>query len=194
MCHCQGKAIENDPLVIVRAIPAPKKPWPKVVDDKSYRPLAGIRVVDWSRAVAAPTISKILAVLGADVIRVSWNGVSDLAMALLDMNTGKRDVCINLKTDEGKAQFREIIKDADVLVDGHRPKALEKHGFHSDSLREINPSLIYVRENCYGWKGPWSHRSGWQHIADAVTGLTWTQGRYFGLDEPVLPLLRKFKL
>jgi len=83
------------------------------------------------------------------------------------------------------------LKDADVLVDGYRPKALEKLGFSSASLREINPSLIYVRECCYGFKGPWAHRSGWQQIADCLVGLSWLQGKFMGLNEPIVPLLRK---
>jgi hypothetical protein len=190
----KGQAMAKEPMGVITPIAAPRKPWPKVTEDGSYKPLAGIRVIDWARAVAAPSISRILASLGADVVRVSYDGVTDLALSLVDLSAGKRDVCINLRTDEGKAQFRELVKDADVLVDGHRPNALAKHGFYSSSLREINPSLIYVRECCYGWSGEWSHRPGWQHIADAVSGLTWLEGKFFGLDEPVMPILRKFYL
>ena len=147
--------------------------------------------MEFARAVAGPTISKMLALLGADVIRVSFDQIPDTSMGLLDTSTGKRDVCINLNMEEGKAKFRHLLKDADVLVDGFRPGVLERKGFHSTVLREVNPSLIYVRENCYGWAGPWAHRSGWQHIADSVTGLCALQGAFFGLKEPVCPLLRK---
>lgn len=144
-----------------------------------------------SRAVAAPTISKVLAALGADVIKVSCPSLPDTGMTLVDVNAGKRDVSIDLKTEEGKALFRTIIKDADVLVDGYRPHAIEKLGFDSKSLRQLNPSLICVREDCYGYNGPWAHRSGWQQIADCTVGIAIMMGKFLGLDEPVQPLLRK---
>lgn len=112
-------------------------------------------------------------------------------MTLVDVNAGKRDVSIDLKTEEGKALFRTIIRDADVLVDGYRPHAIEKLGFASKSLRDLNPSLIYVREDCYGYNGPWAHRSGWQQIADCTVGLAMMTGEFLGLNEPIQPLLRK---
>lgn len=85
----------------------------------------------------------------------------------------------------------EIIRDADVFIDGYRPHTIAKLGFDADTLRKSNPSLIYVRENCYGWKGPLSYRSGWQQIADCFSGHSWMQGKFLGLNEPVVPLLRK---
>ncbi|KAH8661740.1 caib baif family enzyme [Ilyonectria robusta] len=164
-----GKIAAQEPIAGVEELPAPQKPWPYPTHESDFRPLDGIRVVDLSRAVAAPTVSKVLAALGADVI--------------------KRDVSIDLKTEEGKALFRTIIRDADVLVDGYRPHAIEKLGFASKSLRDLNPSLIYVREDCYGYNGPWAHRSGWQQIADCTVGLAMMTGEFLGLNEPIQPLL-----
>jgi crotonobetainyl-CoA:carnitine CoA-transferase CaiB-like acyl-CoA transferase len=180
----------EEPLATITPIKGLQKSWP-IITNSDYRPLAGIRVVDLSRVIAAPTVCKLLAILGADVIKISFHGLPDFAMGLVDLNTGKRDVDIDLKTEDGRRLFEKIIKDADVLVDGYRPKALEKLGFPSARLREINQSLIYLRENCYGWKGPWSHRSGWQQISDCVVGLSWVQGKFLGLNEPVVPILRK---
>ncbi|TVY20061.1 Succinyl-CoA--L-malate CoA-transferase alpha subunit [Lachnellula arida] len=186
--HPHTKILEKEPMVTLVPHTAPKKPWPSV-GGTDYRPLAGIRVVDHTRAVAGPTVSKLLAVLGADVIKVSYTGIPDTSVCLLDINTGKRDVDINLKTEEGKAVLRKIIEGADVFIDGYRPHSIAKLGFDADSVRKVNPSLIYVRENCYGWKGPLSYRTGWQQIADCFAGLSWMQGEFLGLDEPVVPLL-----
>jgi crotonobetainyl-CoA:carnitine CoA-transferase CaiB-like acyl-CoA transferase len=186
--HPHTKVIEKEPVASITALKAPKKPWPKVTST-DYRPLAGIRVVDLTRAVAGPTVTKLLAVLGADVIKIGSTTIPDVYMCLPDINTGKRDVDINLKTPEGKAAFMKIVKDADVLVDGYRPHALAKLGFDSVSLRETNPSLIFSRENCYGHIGPLAYRSGWQQIADCFAGLSWMQGEFLGLNEPVIPLL-----
>lgn len=193
-CHTdpiQGKAIGDEPLYTSTRINAPRKAWPSVKSD-GYRPLAGIKVVDFSRVIAAPAASKLLAVLGADVIKVSHKALPDIDILLLDMNTGKRDVNLNLKTEAGKQKFTELVASADILIDGFRPAAFERLGFNSKTLREINPSLIYMRENCYGFKGPEAYRSGWQQISDCLVGLAWLQGKFLGLNEPVVPLLRKY--
>ncbi|KAL4925336.1 CoA-transferase family III domain-containing protein [Aspergillus undulatus] len=169
-----GKIMAKEPLYTLKPRPSPRKPWPAAKDPS--RPLAGIRVIDLSRAIAAPVISKILAVLGAEVLKV-------------DLSTGKRDTNLNLKSEGGKAAFAELVRGADVVVDGYRPGVLAKLGFDAEELRKLNPGLIYTRENCYGWQGPLSHRSGWQQVSDCLVGISWMQGRFLGLDEPVVPLL-----
>jgi crotonobetainyl-CoA:carnitine CoA-transferase CaiB-like acyl-CoA transferase len=180
----------EEPLYTTRPVKAPRKAWPTTAQP-GYKPLAGIRVIDFSRVIAAPVASKLLAVLGADVIKISYTGNPDIDILMVDMNTGKRDVDLNLKSEQGKETFRKLLEGADILIDGFRPGALEKLGFSSSSLREINPTLIYMRENCYGFKGPLAYRSGWQQISDCVVGISSLQGRFLGLDEPVVPLLRK---
>lgn len=190
----QGKVMGAEPLWSRREIatPAPS-PWPKVEGEADgFKPLAGVRVIDFSRVIAAPVISKVLAVLGADVIKVTNRNLPDLSILWMDLSTGKRDAHVDLKTEEGKKAFAELVKGADVLVDGYRPGVLERLGFTSAGLREINPRLVYARENCYGFKGPLAHRSGWQQISDCLVGISWLQGKFMGLDEPVVPLLREF--
>jgi crotonobetainyl-CoA:carnitine CoA-transferase CaiB-like acyl-CoA transferase len=187
-----GKIMSEEPLWTSTRVPAPKKTWPEAKDTDRYSPLAGIRVLDLSRVIAAPAVSKILSVLGADVIRVSCSRLPEYSATMPDLQTGKKDVDIDLKTIEGRKTLSELIKDADVLVDGYRPGALARLGFDSKSLRELSPSLIYMRENCYGFKGPLSYRSGWQQISDCLVGLSYLQGKFLGLDEAVVPLFRKF--
>ncbi|KAK9784048.1 putative CoA-transferase family III domain-containing protein [Seiridium cardinale] len=186
----QGRIMGKEPLYTLKPLKATKKPWP--ASPNSTRPLAGIRVIDYSRVIAAPVISKMLALLGAEVIKVTSSGLPDISITWVDLNAGKKDCDLNLKTDEGRVAFRELIASADVLIDGYRPGVLERLGFSSASLREINSSLIYVRENCYGFKGPLQGRSGWQQISDCLVGISWLQGEFLGLNEPVVPLLRKF--
>ncbi|KAM3553465.1 hypothetical protein MY1884_006663 [Beauveria asiatica] len=185
-----GKIIAEKPLWSVRPIPAPRKAWPTNESGRNdFKPLAGIKVLDLSRVIAAPAVSKILAVLGADVLRVSSSTLPELAPTMLDLQTGKRDTNLNLKTDEGKTVLSDLLKGADVLVDGYRPGSLARLGFTSKLLRELNPNLIYVRENCYGFDGPLAYRSGWQQISDCLVGLSHVQGEFLGLDEAVVPLL-----
>ncbi|OHE90301.1 formyl-CoA transferase [Colletotrichum orchidophilum] len=185
----QGKAMSQEPLWSITRVPAPRTSWPKAPDDQEFKPLAGIRILDVSRVIAAPAVSKMLSVFGANVLRVSCDKLPDVGATMPDLQTGKRDTNIDLKTEEGKQTFAELVKGADILVDGYRPGALKRLGFDTSSLRELNPSLIYMRENCYGFKGPLAHRSGWQQISDCLVGLSHLQGRFLGLDEPVVPLL-----
>ncbi|KAH8660445.1 formyl-CoA transferase [Xylariales sp. PMI_506] len=184
-----GKIISQEPLWTKTALAAPRKAWPQSKENHGYKPLAGIKVIDFSRVIAAPAVSKILAVLGADVLRVSCDKLPEYATTMPDLQTGKRDTNLDLKTVEGKRIFAELVKDADILMDGYRPGALQRLGFDSSSLRKINPSLIYMRECCYGFKGPLAYRSGWQQISDCLVGISHLQGQFLGLDEAVVPLL-----
>ncbi|GME65958.1 CoA-transferase family III domain-containing protein [Neofusicoccum parvum] len=186
----KGKVMSKEPLYTLRALPAPRSAWPPAAPrNVDFKPLAGIRVVDFSRVIAAPVVSKILAVLGAEVVKVSWSGLPDHGFLWVDLSAGKRDADINLKSDEGKEAFSALLKGADVLIDGYRPGVLQRLGFAPQVLRKINPSLVYVRENCYGFKGPLADRSGWQPISDCLVGHAWLQGKFLGLQEPVLPPL-----
>lgn len=146
--------------------------WP-TIDPSDRRPLAGIKILDLSRAIAAPTISRVCAALGATVIRVSSEVNTELPLTLIDGCTAKISVDLNLKTFEGRKKLMELIKDADIFVDGYRPSVLEHLGFGRDAVLGLcakrSKGIIYVQENCYGWKGPWVIRPGWAQIADTVS-------------------------
>lgn len=185
----QGKIMGAEPLWNRRSVPAPRSSWPQQSQSSEFKPLAGIRVIDFSRVIAAPVISKILAVLGAEVVKVTSEHLPDISITWLDLNTGKKDTNIDLKSEEGKKTFSKLIEGADVLVDGYRPGVLARLGFDSATLRNIKGNLVYARENCYGFKGPLAYRSGWQQISDCLVGISWLQGKFMGLDEPVVPLL-----
>ncbi|KAH6999841.1 CAIB/BAIF family protein [Ilyonectria destructans] len=185
----QGKIMGAEPLWNRRSVPATRSSWPQQSQSSEFKPLAGIRVIDFSRVIAAPVISKILAVLGAEVVKVTSEHLPDISITWLDLNTGKKDSNIDLKSEEGKKTFSKLIEGADVLVDGYRPGVLARLGFDSATLRNIKGNLVYARENCYGFKGPLAYRSGWQQISDCLVGISWLQGKFMGLDEPVVPLL-----
>ncbi|KAI0536516.1 CoA-transferase family III domain-containing protein [Xylaria digitata] len=191
----QGRAVASEPLYTVEEFPSealPPAPWPEV-PTTTFRPLEGIKLVDLTRAIAGPTIARLAALFGATVVRVSNMELPDLGIVLFESNLGKRDAHLNLKTEDGRKALRDLIQDADVVLDGYRPGALERLGFGPTYVREIakrrGKGIVYARENCYGWKGPWKHRSGWQQISDAVTGIGWLFGRMWGRDEPVMPFL-----
>ncbi|RYP14720.1 hypothetical protein DL765_006190 [Monosporascus sp. GIB2] len=191
----QGKAIANDGLYSIEGSSSdrlPPVPWPEV-KTTTYRPLEGIKFVDITRAIAGPTIARLAALFGATVVRVSNTELPDLGIVLFESNLGKRDAHVDLKTEEGRKALLSLVEDADVVLDGYRPGVLERLGFGPTFVHEVakkrGKGIVYARENCHGWKGPWRHRSGWQQVSDAVTGIGWLFGRMWDLVEPVMPFL-----
>ncbi|PPQ67240.1 hypothetical protein CVT24_011559 [Panaeolus cyanescens] len=156
------------------------------------RPLQGLKIVDLSRIIAAPTISRELAELGASVMRITSPNVTDATDLLIDLGWGKWNAYLDLKTKGGQERLRELILEADVVVDGYRPGVLEKYGFGKEGVLNIvkgrERGIIYVHENCYGWNGPLSGRSGWQQISDAHCGTSYEFGKAIGSDGPVTPI------
>lgn len=149
--------------------------WPDnaSLPSSASRPLAGLKIVDLTRVIASPAVGRSLAEMGASVMRVTGPKVTDMSSLHLDLNWGKWNTQVDLKTAEGKAILWELIEDADVVIDGYRPGAQARNGFSREAIMDLakqrGRGIIHVRENCYGWNGPWQRRSGWQQISDAVS-------------------------
>lgn len=170
-----GKANAHVGLFEIRAHPNPTQApgwWPATPASSAARPLAGLRVVDLTRIIAAPAISRGLAELGASVMRVVAPHVTDMSALLVDLNHGKWNAGLDLRDEADRERLRALIRDADVVLQGYRPGVFDKYGFGEDDILRLvqdrGRGIIYARENCYGWQGPWMHRSGWQQISDAV--------------------------
>jgi len=129
-------------------------------------PLEGIRVLDLTRLIPGACCTTILGDAGAEVIKVEEPGIGDyerqilpfigtMASRFLILNRNKKSIVINLKNDEGRKIFLEIVKDVDVLVEGFRPGAMKKLGLDYDSLNEINPRLVYCSISSFGHDGPY---------------------------------------
>jgi crotonobetainyl-CoA:carnitine CoA-transferase CaiB-like acyl-CoA transferase len=145
-------------------------------------PLSGFRVVDYSHFLAGPYLSRCLATLGADVIKVErpkdgdagrrhayfLNGQSGY---FLQQNMGKRDLCVDLKDPRGLELLYKLTDSADVFVENYRPGALERLGLGYQALSERNPKLVYCSVSAYGHTGPESHRPGFGLIAEAKSGI-----------------------
>lgn len=173
------------------------------------RPLGGLKVVDLTRIIAAPAISRGLAELGASVMRITCPRLPDYSLLHQDLNWGKWNACLDFTLEDDRKKMRQLILEADVVVLGYRPGVLDKFGFDADSIIRLcegrDRGIVVVRENCYGWHGPWAGRSGWQQISDAVSrfrahsrrkpcltvqccGVSMEFGRAMGYDEPVTPV------
>lgn len=194
-----GRANAHVALFEIHDAPNPAQEpswWPETAQTSAQRPLAGLKVVDLTRVIAAPAVTRGLAELGASVMRVTSPNICDFSALHIDLNWGKWNCSINLKTDEGKKQLADLIKEADVVVQGYRPDVLDKYGFSQqgiiDLVKDRPRGIISARENCYGWNGPWYYRSGWQQISDACVGISEGFGRAMGLKDgeavtPVFP-------
>jgi crotonobetainyl-CoA:carnitine CoA-transferase CaiB-like acyl-CoA transferase len=167
--------------------------WPDSPQTGPGRPLAGLKIVDLTRIVAGPSISRTLAELGASVMRVTGPHIADFSGLHIDTNWGKWNCHLDLRQDSDRAKFEALVWEADVVVNGYRPFVLDKFGVGYEEIFKLGQKrgrgYIYVRENCFGWKGPWSHRAGWQPISDACSGVAYGFGRAMGNDEPVVPVL-----
>jgi crotonobetainyl-CoA:carnitine CoA-transferase CaiB-like acyl-CoA transferase len=144
-------------------------------------PLTGIRVIDYSHFLAGPHMSRCLAAMGADVIKVERPREGDAGRAhgyfkdgqsgyFLQQNMGKQGLCVDLKDSRGLAMLQELVKTADVFVENYRPGALEKLGLGYAALSELNPRLVYCSVSAYGHTGPDAAKAGFGLIAEAKSG------------------------
>jgi crotonobetainyl-CoA:carnitine CoA-transferase CaiB-like acyl-CoA transferase len=145
-------------------------------------PLDGIRVIDYSHFLAGPYLSRCLAALGAEVIKVERPTEGDAGRAhpyfingesgyFLQQNMGKQGLCVNLKDPRGLEMLHKLADSADVFVENYRPGALTKLGLGYQELAARNPGLVYCSVSAYGHTGPDSHRAGFGLIAEAKSGI-----------------------
>jgi len=146
-------------------------------------PLKGIRVVDLSRVVVGPYCTMVLGDMGADVIKIELPGLGDETRMwgppfaggesayYISLNKNKRSLTLDFKKEKGKKILRQLIAISDVLVENYRLGTLEKLGFGYESLKEINPRLIYCSITGYGPTGPMSNEGGVDIVVAAEAGL-----------------------
>ncbi|KAI9276484.1 putative L-carnitine dehydratase [Umbelopsis sp. AD052] len=151
--------------------------WWKLADQGSLeRPLAGLKVLDVTRVIAAPAVTRSLAEYGASVMRITSPNLPDMSSLHPDLSWGKWQCELDFHNENDRQKLLELLEEADVVVEGYRPYHLEKYGLGKDNLLALaqrrGRGIIYVRENCYGWQGPWHERIGWQQISDAVCGVS----------------------
>jgi crotonobetainyl-CoA:carnitine CoA-transferase CaiB-like acyl-CoA transferase len=154
------------------------------------RPLAGILVLDFSQFLAGPACALRLADLGARVIKVERPDTGDLCRRLyisnleLDgdstlfhsINRNKESFAADLKNPDDLARVKRLIARADVLIQNFRPGVIERLGLDYDTVRQINPRLIYATITGYGDRGPWRDKPGQDLLAQSLSGLTWLSG------------------
>jgi crotonobetainyl-CoA:carnitine CoA-transferase CaiB-like acyl-CoA transferase len=158
---------------------------PDVVTAAANRsPLGGVRVLDLTRVIAGPGCTRVLAAYGADVLRIDPPGWNEPG-AIPEVTLGKRCARLDLRQPAGRAVFEELLAQADVLVHGYRPAALERLGYGEQFRRALNPALIDVSLDAYGWTGPLAGRRGFDSLVQMSCGIAEHGMRMQGASKPV---------
>ncbi|WP_432785726.1 Acetyl-CoA:oxalate CoA-transferase [Oligella sp. MSHR50489EDL] len=160
--------------------------------------LAGIKVLDLSRVLAAPGCTQILADLGAEVLKIERPGQGDetrqwtpptfedgTSAYFATVNRNKKSVTIDMSRPEGQAIIRRLALEADILVENFKVGGLKKYGLDYESLKAINPRLIYASLTGFGQNGPDAHKPGYDYIIQALSGLMSITGPADGMPHKV---------
>ncbi len=149
-------------------------------------PLKGIKILDIGTMLAAPLAGGILADQGAEVIKVETPGLGDLMRyvgasrngisSLWQItNRGKRSLALNLKTPEGINILHKLVEKSDVIIHNFRPSVPPKLGVDYESLKKINPKIIYLSVTGFGDTGPFADRAAYDNVIQAFSGVAYSQ-------------------
>jgi crotonobetainyl-CoA:carnitine CoA-transferase CaiB-like acyl-CoA transferase len=161
------------------------------------KPLHGLRVIELGQLLAGPFAGCMLGYFGAEVIKIeppggdpirNWRELKDgTSLWWRSLARNKKCISLDLKTEQGRELVRQLLVDADVVIENFRPGVLEGWGLDPESLREQNPRLIYARISGYGQTGPYAEKPGFASVCEAFSGFRYVNG-YPG-DIPVRPNL-----
>jgi hypothetical protein len=166
--HPQGMAVAAEPLLAIQEFDAGQSSpsWSLSRDS----PLQGIRVLDLTRILAGPVATRFLAGYGANVLRIDPLDWEEPALAP-EVTLGKQCARLDLRSAAGRARWNHLLAQADVLVHGYRADALEKLGLGDAHRRAINPALVEVCLDAYGWTGTWRTRRGFDSLVQMSSGI-----------------------
>lgn len=173
--HPQGQAVAAEPLIT----------WQET-GEGNRRPngLRGLRVLDLTRVLAGPVATRFLAGFGAQVLRIDPPDWSEPGVEP-EVTLGKRRAGLNLHRSEDRRIFEALLAEADVLVHGYRPGALDNLGYGAAERARLSPGLIDVSLCAYGWTGPWAGRRGFDSLVQMSCGIAAEGMRRAAADRPV---------
>ncbi|WP_157112457.1 CoA transferase [Pandoraea faecigallinarum] len=182
--HPQGMAVASDPLLQWETFDAGGGRGAPAWKPLRERPLSGVRVLDLTRILAGPTATRFLAGFGAQVLRIDppgWDEPGTVPEVVL----GKRCARLDLKQVPGRTTLEALMREADIVVHGYRPDALTRLGLGAARRRELNPALIDISLDAYGWQGPWHARRGFDSLVQMSSGVADAGMRAANADRPV---------
>ncbi|MSR15505.1 MAG: CoA transferase [Gammaproteobacteria bacterium] len=160
--------------------------------------LTGFRLLDFTRALAGPTCTRLFAELGADVIKIESAPSGDMtrriskirnerSLYFVQQSLNKKSVCVDLRKPEGMALIKELVKECDVVVENFKPGVMAEMGIDYQTLKNIKPDIILCSISALGQSGPLATKPGYDYIAQAYSGVTSMIGD--PNDAPMIPLV-----
>lgn len=171
-----GRAVRVFEGVSARGVAAARDGAADVVPaDTGQAPLHGVTVLDLSIVLAGPTCGRTLSDLGADVIKVDDPHRPISPYGWLEVNRGKRSMVLDLRQEAGRAVLWRLIGRSDVVVENYRHGKLSQLGFGFEAVARARPGIVYASLNAFDVGGSWAERAGWEHNAQAATGMQLAQ-------------------
>ncbi len=180
--HEQGSAVRAQPLLDITVLGPPARSSHNL--PAGDRPLSGVRVLDLTRVIAGPTATRTLAAHGADVLRVSAPHLPEIEALLPDTSIGKRSTFLDLRDPAAAETFRDLVREADVLVQSYRPGSLDALGFGAVAAATISPGIVYVSLAAYSHVGPWRGRRGYDTLVQTASGIALAEAEALGSEVP----------
>src|SRR5258708_33650101 len=157
--------------------------------------LEGYKALDFTQFVAGPTVTKLMAEMGAEVIKVELTPDGDRARGMpfmknersgyfVQQNRGKQSLCIDARTEAGKSIIRDLIPKMDVVVENFAPGVIGRMGFDYAAVRRINPKIIMCSASTFGQEGPLANDPGYDFVGQAYAGATSLSGEEGGAQFP----------
>jgi hypothetical protein len=178
--HEQGQAVLSEPLLHWQS--GEQMAQPLWVLNRN-RPLQGLKVLDMTRVLAGPSATRMLAGLGAEVLRVDppWWDEPTLAP---EMTLGKRCTRLDLRNASERDRWVSLLSEADILVHGYRSDALSSLGLDAEQRQKIRPGLVDISLDAYGFTGPWKHRRGFDSLVQMSMGIAHAGQQVAGNTKP----------
>jgi len=144
--------------------------------------LSGVKVLDFTQYLAGPTVTRLMAEMGADIIKVEIAPMGDPSRLLptiksgrsgyfVQQNRGKKSLCLNFEKPAALEILRALVPKVDIVVENFGPGVLQKRGLDYEALKQLNPRLIMASLSAFGRKSPLAHKTGYDMIAQAFSGL-----------------------
>jgi crotonobetainyl-CoA:carnitine CoA-transferase CaiB-like acyl-CoA transferase len=181
LAHEQGALLASLPVIGLERIgDAPPRDF-----GPAQRPFGGVGVLSFTQAIAGPTVGRTLAEHGAEVLCATRPNDYEHEFIYAEANVGSRSAYVDLGTPAGQDRAAALLPRADVVVNNHRTGSLERQGLEPRRLAERHPGLVQVSVTCYGSRGPWKRRGGFDMNGSAASGLMTLEGTEA---EPRLPV------
>jgi crotonobetainyl-CoA:carnitine CoA-transferase CaiB-like acyl-CoA transferase len=152
------------------------------MDSSTTGLLTGTKVLDFTQYLAGPTATRLMAEMGAEIIKVEQAKSGDPSRAIpflkngrsayyIQQNRGKRSICVDFNSQHGIELIRSLVPKMDIVIDNYGPGVLAKRGLDYESLKQLNPSIIACSVSVFGKEGPLSNRTGYDYIGQAYSGV-----------------------